>query len=202
MQYNKILIIGDAGVGKTTIVNRLTNGEFNPKYVGDIAVTTHIIGNFKITVFPGSFKYSFDNLIHDKEEHNIQYDRIVIMCDINSTMSFDNNCEWFKLIRGLCHKNTRIVLFINKCDVTGSEYFTKEWVVNVAKKYKAAPFISKSMTTSMGSFDSVYYASAKTNLNMYKILGDSDEPRLKCKPMAPPEVLISDVDRERINSSS
>lgn len=175
MPYKKILIIGDAGVGKTTIVNRLLNGEFNPKYVADNKVTAHIIGDFKITIFPGQLKYSFDKLIYDNEEHNIQYDRIVIMCDINSMISLDNNREWLKLTCELCHQNTRIVLCINKCDEVG-EYFTKGWTHNIAQKY------------------SVYYVSAKTNLNIYKILGDDDEPVLTCKPMAPPEVLISDIE--------
>lgn len=138
-------------------------------------------------------KYSFDKLIYDSEEHNIQYDRIVIMCDINSMISFDNKCDWFKRTHGLCHKNTRFVLCINKCDTSG-EYFTKEWMSDVARKYKVVPFISKFMTNSLKSFNSVHYVSAKTNLNIYKILGDDDEPVLTCKPMAPPEVLISNIE--------
>ena len=175
MQLKKIIIIGDAGVGKTTIINQLTNGEFNPKYIADNKVTTHIIGNFKITIFPGQLKYSFDKLIYGSEEHDIQYDRIVIMCDINSMLSFNNKCEWFKLIRGLCHKNTRIVLCINKCDVPGT-YYTKEWLSDATQKYKMMPFIGKFMSNNYetNSFDSIHYVSAKTKLNIDKILGDND----------------------------
>jgi GTPase SAR1 family protein len=172
MQTTKILIIGDAGVGKTAIVNRIINGEFNPKYIADNKVTTHDVGYFKITLFPRQFKNRFSKLIYDSEEHNIQYDRIIIMCDINNTMSFDNKNEWLKLTRGLCHKNTCIILCINKCDAEG-EYFSYEWIDNVFKKYGFVPFMSESATRSIEAFDGVYYMSAKTNQNIHNILEDT-----------------------------
>ena len=195
--FKNILVIGDGGVGKATLVNRLVNGEFEPKYVASTGVTTHIIGNFKITVFPGQYRYSFDKMIYDNEEYNIQYDRIVVMCDINSQLSFNNAFEWVKLTRGLCHKNTRIVILSNKCEVDG-KYFSNEWIANAAKKYKDLSFLSKWKTEKLTQFDRMYYTSAKTNLNIYTILGDSDEPGLKLEPKAPSEVLISDTDHDRI----
>ncbi len=198
MAFKNILVIGDGGVGKTTLVNRMINGEFEPKYVASTGVTTYVVGNFKITVFPGQYRYSFDKMIYDNEEYNIQYDRIVVMCDINSQLTWNNTFEWVKLTRGLCHKNTRIVLLINKCEIDG-KYLSDEWIANVAKIYmNDLQSLCRWETEKLTQFDRMYYTSAKTNLNIYTILGDSDEPGLKLEPKAPPEVLISDTDHDRI----
>ena len=192
--FKNILVIGDGGVGKTTLVNRLINGKFEPKYVASTEVTTHIIGNCKITVFPGQYKYSFDRLITDNEEYNIPYDRIVVMCDINSQLSFNNKYYWFKQIRGLCHKNTKIVACMNKCDeLNGLGLIPEEEAKRIFSKYNVREgMFTKDM---LAIFDYSYYVSAKTNLNIDKILGDYE---IKVENPTESVVMLNKADRDRI----
>jgi GTP-binding nuclear protein Ran len=178
---NKVLIIGDAGVGKTVLVNRLKTGEFNPKYIANNKMETYDIEGFKINVFPGQYKYSFNKLIYGNEEYNMLYDRIIIMCDIHSKLSQQNVYNWLKLTRGICHSKTSIVLCINKRDYTSGNELTGEELLRF-----------------IGVFDHIYYVSAKINLNIYKILGDCD-PKL-AHAVAPPQIMIRDTDCEKIYS--
>jgi len=192
--FKNILVIGDSGVGKTNLVNRLINDKFEPEYVASTGVTTHVIGNCKITVFPGRYRYRFDKMIYDNEEYNIIYDRIIIVCDMNSTLSFNNKYYWLKQIRGLCHKNTKIVACMNKCDeLNWRRLIPEEEAKRIFSKYSVREgMFTKDM---LAIFDYSYYVSAKTNLNIDKILGDDE---IKVENPTESVVMLNKADRDRI----
>jgi small GTP-binding protein len=155
MTLNKILIIGDSGVGKTSVVNCLRNVEFIYEHVADVGMVTYIINdNFKITVFPGQSKHNFNKLIQDEK-----YDRIVVMCDLISKNSFENAYdEWRKLAYNLCHSGTSVVLCINKMDIYDP--------LNVRVVLCVANLVATKL------FNNLFFVSAKKNLNIDKILED------------------------------
>ena len=71
VQTFKIIIIGDAGVGKSSFMNRFVHGIFNHNYVGTIGVDFKVaivnIGEYKcrlqIWFVKHSSYYSIQNLI-------------------------------------------------------------------------------------------------------------------------------------------
>jgi GTPase SAR1 family protein len=193
----KVIILGDGGVGKTVTVNRLETGEFDPRYVASHKITSHIIRDtYKVNIFPGQYKYSFDKLICNNED--TKYDRVVIMCDINNTLSFKNAFDWLDLASDISHETTEIVLCINKYDGSCKSPITPDLINGNGEDHKFLNTISGNMLDDMfEAFDFVYYVSAKTNLNINKILGNNDTDEIMAA-VAPPEVMITDADRERI----
>lgn len=115
----KLVLVGDGGVGKTTLVKRHLTGEFEKKYIPTLGVEVHPL---KFTTNCGVICFNvWDTAGQEKmgglrDGYYIQGECAIIMFDVTSRITYKNVPEWYKDIIRVC-ETIPIVLVGNKVDV-------------------------------------------------------------------------------------
>lgn len=121
-----IMIIGDAGVGKTSYINRLCTGDFEYKYndtrgitAKNLKVETNI-GNITMNLaeFSGQDLYSE---IYDEFPIWRDLSACILMFSLTSKQSFRNINKWIRKLERNVRVVPPIILCGAKCDVGGFE---------------------------------------------------------------------------------
>mmetsp|Transcript_86600 Transcript_86600/g.136654 ORF Transcript_86600/g.136654 Transcript_86600/m.136654 type:complete len:212 (+) Transcript_86600:60-695(+) len=115
----KLVLVGDGGVGKTTLVKRHLTGEFEKKYIPTLGVEVHPLkfctncGPFTFNVWDTAGQERFGGL---RVGYYIQAQCAIIMFDVTSRITYKNVPNWHRDIVRVC-ENIPIVLVGNKVDV-------------------------------------------------------------------------------------
>jgi len=115
----KLVLVGDGGVGKTTLVKRHLTGEFEKKYIPTLGVEVHPLrfttncGPFSFNVWDTAGQEKFGGL---RDGYYIQGQSAIIMFDVTSRITYKNVPNWHRDIVRVC-ENIPIVLVGNKVDV-------------------------------------------------------------------------------------
>lgn len=116
IQRSKIIILGDAGVGKTTLLHRISSGDFLHQYIPTLG----------LELFPLPFHTNKGKIILDVWDigsnfNDIEYlygvqgvQGVIIMCDVSEKSTYNNLEHWHSLVKDL---NVPIVVCGNKVDV-------------------------------------------------------------------------------------
>lgn len=115
----KLVLVGDAGVGKTVFMTRHLTGEFEKKYVATVGAEVHPI-EFNTTSGKTIFKV-WDTAGQEKyaglrESYYKDADCAIIMFDLTSRISYKNVKNWERDIREI-RPDIHIVLVGNKADM-------------------------------------------------------------------------------------
>ena len=131
---HKIIFVGDAGVGKTTIISRVMDNPFNEVYEPSIGVDfmSKIIKyrgqNIKLQIWDTAGQEKYKGLIPSYVRNS---SIVFLIYDISVKSSFDNIPNWITFIRSI--ENTTLVLCGNKIDLDKREV-TKEQGEALAQK--------------------------------------------------------------------
>jgi len=115
----KLVLVGDGGVGKTTLVKRHLTGEFEKKYIPTLGVEVHPLkfttncGPLVFNVWDTAGQEKFGGL---RDGYYISGQSAVIMFDVTSRITYKNVPNWHRDIVRVC-ENIPIVLVGNKVDV-------------------------------------------------------------------------------------
>ena len=119
--FIKLVLVGDAGVGKTSLMNRIVSDEFKTSYIPTIAadLKSKIIyvqeRRIKLDVWDTAGQEKFRSLcsIHYKGA-----DIIALVFDLNSMKTLDSLIEdWIDEIAIYCNsKSTKLLILGNKAD--------------------------------------------------------------------------------------
>jgi len=113
------VLVGDGGVGKTTLVKRHLTGEFERKYVPTLGVEVHPLKfetNFGSLVFNVWDTAGQEKLGGLREGYYIKGQCAIIMFDVTTRVSYRNVPSWHRDITRTCDA-IPIVLVGNKVDV-------------------------------------------------------------------------------------
>ena len=105
----KILIVGDGGVGKTSLINNYLNNTFEQKYISTSNINILESDEYIFYDFPGQEKYSS----HDINLSDI--DICIIMYDVTNKISYKNIQFWKLKVQNLCG-NIPTIIVGNKID--------------------------------------------------------------------------------------
>lgn len=161
---HKIIFVGDAGVGKTTIIARIMDSPFNEVYEPSIGVDfmSKIIKyrgqNIKLQIWDTAGQEKYKGLIPSYVRNS---SIVFLVYDISVKSSFDNIPKWISFIRSI--ENTTLVLCGNKIDLEKREV-TKEEGEALAQKEGIA-FFETSAKTAEGIKNMFY--SAVSDLSIF-----------------------------------
>lgn len=116
----KIILVGESGVGKTSLLNRLVNEPFNDNYLTtigvDFKIKTFYINNksVKLQIWDTAGQERF-NSITDSFFRGSQ--GIIIVFDLTNKLSFMNITKWINKKKNTGSENTKIIIVGNKCDL-------------------------------------------------------------------------------------
>ena len=144
----KFILIGNSGVGKTSIFRKLSTGEFNEKNISTIGIEKKSLDvsieidkdgktekkTFNISFFDtaGQEKFRAVTLSYYKET-----DGILLLYDITDRKSFDNVSIWVDSIKEAIEGNESkyaIILIGNKLDLVEEEKKEREVTEEEAKE--------------------------------------------------------------------
>jgi len=116
----KIVLLGQAGVGKTTFVKRHCTGEYEKRYIATDTITTSNLMmnttagmvNLQIVEYPG-MDISFDIKSVDPNPDTTHY---MVMFDVTSKTSYQKALQYVNLIRSEFGLVANIIVCGNKCE--------------------------------------------------------------------------------------
>ena len=138
----KILVVGDGGVGKSTMIQRLITGHFVPMKITigtDLLVFNTIVGNMDIKLqiwdFAGEKRFRFFLPNYSRGAQGC------LLCyDISRYTSFQNLQEWYDIVK----ENTNDPIFImvgGKADLSDSRRTVQEEDAEKFRNEHNIPFL-------------------------------------------------------------
>lgn len=101
----RVALLGDSGVGKTSLLRRLMTHSFQPRYVATSVAQTSTVGSIVLVDTCGQDKYGMTlppNL-----------DVVVLLFDITNKQSYKNLTHWFATVP----PGVRVIVLGTKCDI-------------------------------------------------------------------------------------
>ena len=143
----KIIIIGSASVGKTSIINQALKNKFEEEYRNTIgvefgAITVRIENkNIYMQIWDTAGEERFLSMTRVfYKGANV----ILLVYDISSRLSFNKLEFWLNEALSVCDFKTKIILIGNKSDLVLKREVTKEEAIEFANKQKLASFMELS----------------------------------------------------------
>lgn len=156
---SKILVIGDAGIGKSALITRYIDDNYNDNYYNTIGVDFRIKicdihdKKIKINIWDTAGQEKFKSLITSYYRNS---DIIIMVFDLSNQMSFRHIDYWYSEIEYFC-KDMKVYLVGTKSDIGKNNYIVDdESINNICNKYN--------MT--------YYETSAKKNKNINELFDD------------------------------
>ncbi len=117
---HKLVVIGDAGVGKTGLIKRLQSNPFEPKYIPtqgiDVNVTSLVFNTNKGDVTLWAYDFAGQERYGLKNEDFDEATCAIAMFDVTSRLSYNNLEFWIKALRRV-KPDIPIVLCGNKAEI-------------------------------------------------------------------------------------
>ncbi len=117
---SKILLIGDSGVGKSSIMLRYTDDEYSNSFISTVGIDFRIkyvdVNNQRIKLqiwdTGGQEKFRTITTVYYRNATGI-----IMVYDISNRESFLNMKTWLSDIERVADKNVKKILVGNKCDI-------------------------------------------------------------------------------------
>ncbi|XP_028825478.1 ras-related protein Rab-37-like [Denticeps clupeoides] len=160
---HKTILVGDSGVGKTSLLVQFDQGKFIPgsfsATVG-IGFTNKVVTvdniNVKLQIWDTAGQERFRSVTH---AYYRDAQALLLLYDITSKSSFDNTRAWLTEIHEYAQNDVVIMLLGNKSDMISSRMVRRDEGERLAREY-GVPFMETSAKTGV-NVDLVFKAVAK-----------------------------------------
>jgi len=133
----KLLLIGATGVGKSSLLTRFVDNEFNPSYVStigvDFKIKTITLDDKKIKLqiwdTAGQERFKTVTNAYFRGSHGI-----AMVYDITSESSFESIRHWLEEIQKYAPRNAIKLLIGNKLDLESSRFISTETATTFAQE--------------------------------------------------------------------
>jgi GTP-binding nuclear protein Ran len=144
----KLILVGDGGVGKETLLQRLLKGKFETKYIASIGVDKHPLtfqtnrGPITFNVWHTNGQEKFGSL---RDEYYRDGHCCIIMFDVTSRITYRHVPTWYEDVTRVCG-NIPIVLVASKVDIDDRKVKAKQ--INFHLK-KNLPYYELSLNSNL-----------------------------------------------------
>ncbi len=156
----KLLTLGDSGCGKSSLLIRYTQDEFDMQYPSTIGIDFRLkrleIGGkqVKVAIYDSAGQDRFRSITRNyfRGSHGI-----VVVFDITRRDSFDNIRKWMEDIKTYAEENVNLILIGNKLDLEEKRAVTIDEAKALAKEY-GIPYFETSARNNINvdkAFDSL-----------------------------------------------
>lgn len=159
----KILLVGDGGVGKTSLVRRISHNQFTENIeqtigVGFMAHTLNINNNIiKLQIWDTAGQEQYHSIGRTYYRNALG---VFCVFSIDDYHSFENLGKWLKDARSLCHPNVKIIIIGNKCDLINSKCITSQEIEELLKNYNIK-YIESSAKTGKNVYEAFFTLSSQ-----------------------------------------
>jgi small GTP-binding protein len=135
----KVLMLGDSGTGKTSLLLRYVDNTFKPTLTSTLGIdfkTKHVIvedlrAKLQIWDTAGQERFRAITTSYFKGSN-----AVMLVFDVTDKQTFDNVNNWCRQIREKGDPNTSILLVGNKCDEKFNRVITKQEGQALAESHK------------------------------------------------------------------
>ena len=123
----KFLMIGDAGVGKTSLVHSARENKFNPNIDSTVGIEFSVLPiningqTVNIQLWDTAGQEVYRSLSRSYYRDAIG---VLLIFSFTDHLSFEHLDNWVKDVKNLCHPKARILLIGNKVDLTEEKQVT------------------------------------------------------------------------------
>ena len=143
----KVPLIGDANVGKTSIVSRFTTDKFTGNTTPTVGVSTaqitvkHKDKNVNLSIWDTAGQEKFRSLVPLYTRHS---SLLILVFDITNSDSFEGVDIWYNKVRNEMDIKCPIFICANKIDLESS--VSKEHIQQWAKDHECEAFFTSAQT--------------------------------------------------------
>lgn len=135
----KIIVIGDSGVGKSSLLLRFTDEDFNENFCSTIGVdfrvktVNHEDKTIKLNIWDTAGQEKFQTICYSYYKGA---DGILVVYDVTDRQSFKNVEKWLHQVSEVSLKNPKLILVGNKADRENLRMISRDEGMALADKYK------------------------------------------------------------------
>jgi len=142
----KTVVVGDSGVGKSCLLKRFADNEFDDSYVSTIGVDFAIktidmqgkVAKLQLWDTAGQERFQGITTSYYRGAH-----AIMVVCDVTELSSLWHVDKWMKEIRTYAGDDTPVVLVGNKTDLKAKRVVSEEMMLKKAGEYDL-PYVETS----------------------------------------------------------
>ncbi len=144
----KVCLLGDPGVGKTSLVRRFVHNEFGEEYISTIgtAISTKSVetGNasVELVIWDIAGQETFEDV---SASYFPGAEGGIVVCDITRRETFDNLPHWIHRMRQAV-ADAKFVILLNKSDLTPDNSIDKREVEELLSRYPYPCMLSSART--------------------------------------------------------
>ena len=136
MSFKKVLIVGDAGVGKTNLINAIFKKPFNKQYIATNRLTVYESEQQTIYDWPGQNKFNITSFPED-------IDIYIIVYDVTNSLSYESVSFWKTKKKEFYDAKVPTIIIGNKIDMGRQRKINDSGSLNISvKKKKNIPKLS------------------------------------------------------------
>ena len=147
-QKIKIALLGNEGVGKTSIISQLTESRYNAKTnttVGAMFINKEMTidgKNYELQIWDTAGQERFRTIasIYFRDAHGI-----ILVYDVTTRKSYDDLSFWFNEIYAKCEKSVIVTVLGNKCDMQDNQ-ITLEEAAKYSQSHKSKHLLVSAKT--------------------------------------------------------
>lgn len=172
----KLLLIGDSGVGKTSILFKFSEDTFSPAFISTIGIdfkirTIEVDGKkIKLQVWDTAGQERFRTI-------TTAYYRgamgIMLVYDVSNLKSFENISNWIRNIEMHATQDVELMILGNKCDIADKRQVSKEKGEQLALQH-SIKFMETSAKATINIEEAFTTLARDIKLKMEKRMEDSN----------------------------
>lgn len=175
----KLLLIGDSGVGKTSILFKFSEDTFSPAFISTIGIdfkirTIDVDGKkIKLQVWDTAGQERFRTI-------TTAYYRgamgIMLVYDVSNMRSFESMINWIRNIEMHATQDVELMILGNKCDVADKRQVTREKGEQLALQH-GVKFMETSAKANINIEEAFFTLARDIKLKVEKRIEDSNMNR-------------------------